>query len=453
MADENTPMICRKLRIYPNKQQLALFNKCLGTHRYFYNKANSFVKEAIQNTKEQRYQELQNLKVSGCVHTVKGKQCCKDIDSSSEFFCSKHIKNGTLGIKYSFLTLPSIRKAILTNDKDLSTEDLWQKEVPYDTRQLAIKQLTIAYKTCFASRKKGCIESFNIKFLSKKSTNQIFYVDGNAFNLSTMSLFTSRLKNKKVVRCRKRQRKKIKEMLTKGCDTVIMRTKPNQWYICTNVEPKDKTKSVISQPVYQNVFLDPGVRTFQTFYCPEGICGKIGDQYQHKHLMPLLLELDKITSLAAKTENKRTRYNLRIRCALLRTKIKNKIRDLHCKTNHFLCHTFQNIFLPHFEVQSMVSSASSVLNSKTVRNMMTLCHYEFKVSLQQYAKRHGRRVVLFNESFTTKVCDSCGHMNDVGGSKTFRCSSCNHTLDRDIHSGRCQCIKILTQYGSMVQGP
>jgi hypothetical protein len=62
----------------------------------------------------------------------------------------------------------AIRKAIIVSDSELTEENLWQKEVPYDTRQLAIDQILAAYKSCFALKNKGYIEQFDVKFKSKK---------------------------------------------------------------------------------------------------------------------------------------------------------------------------------------------------------------------------------------------------------------------------------------------
>ena len=41
------------------------------------------------------------------------------------------------------------------------------------------------------------------------------------------------------------------------------------------------------------------------------------------------------------------------RLSLLRTKIKNKIRDLHWKTANFLCKNFETIIIPEFETQKL----------------------------------------------------------------------------------------------------
>lgn len=53
----------------------------------------------------------------------------------------------------------------------------------------------------------------------------------------------------------------------------------NRWFLCIPVRPKEKPVT-IKQPL---VALDPGVRTFQTFYSESSV-GKIGDGLNKKFL-------------------------------------------------------------------------------------------------------------------------------------------------------------------------
>ena len=46
--------------------------------------------------------------------------------------------------------------------------------------------------------------------------------------------------------------------------------------------------------------LDPGVRTFQTMYSPNGMIGKFGDDICNKKLIPIAKKIDKLNSLMTK---------------------------------------------------------------------------------------------------------------------------------------------------------
>lgn len=70
--------------------------------------------------------------------------------------------------EYYLPSVIDIRNSILVNDSKLTKENEWQKEVPYDTRELAIRRLHKSYKTSFALFKKGKVKYFKVSFIKKK---------------------------------------------------------------------------------------------------------------------------------------------------------------------------------------------------------------------------------------------------------------------------------------------
>ena len=233
------------------------------------------------------------------------------------FFCKKHQKS-KLGIDMSFFDRSTIRDAILPSKSELTEETKWQKEIPYDTKQLAIDQCMAAYKSNFALKKNGHIDTFDVKYKTKKSS-QTFQINKKAIDFEKFLIFQKRVAKK--FKVRKRDIEKLKE----GADGTVtmMITKSRKYYLCI---PRTKKQTYEPSP-FKSVFLDPGERTFMTYYSPDGICGKIGDDYANTYVLPILKKIDKFESLRAKCDNKTTRYRMKRRIFKLYDKVKNRVND------------------------------------------------------------------------------------------------------------------------------
>ena len=471
---------CRKLRVYPSTEQLRMFNTFMGASRFFYNKANEVVIQKIAEAKAERVAFLDALVCDGlgCCHghapaqlpredeedeeakpkkRKATKRCGKLISEGSKWFCDAH-KDGPLGVSYKgFLSLPKLRPLVMKSDKDIADDgpDAWQKDVPYDLRQGAIKELVTAYSSAFALKAAGHVKRFDVSFKSKKSPRQVFHCRANAFSAAKQTIFTTRMaKGRSKLRMRKRDLLKLLQEESPHGDFVVQKN-GDAWYICLPLKQKEK-EPVYENAAYKSAFLDPGVRTFQTFYSPDGVCGKIGDRFCEEELDSLAGQVDQLCSLMGKSSPTgrgrwfgwRTRRNMKARAAIIRRKIGNKVDDLHWKTCRFLCLAFQKIFIPKFGVKDMVKhdEGRRVIGNKTVRRMLELSHGRFLERLKYCAMTKHREVFVVPESYTTKTCGKCGMQNDeVGGSKVFRCADpeCDYSLDRDLHGARNICISTI----------
>ena len=388
IMDQGNIHFSRKIRFYPNKEQRKLLNQCIGGARYFYNKTIRILKE-------------------------------KGVDG--------------------LLKRQVLRPLVMRNDKDVPEGDPeeWQKKIPYDTRQEAINDVISAYKSCLTKMKRGQIKHFDVQFKSKKrSSQESFRVNKNTLDPQTLSFFKQRLNKKSKIRMRKRDVRKFLENDTTDGNFMITKVKPDSWYLCL---PRIKKQEQFTNPVFHSVFLDPGVRTFQTFYSPDGVCGKIErDEKIHN----IANKHDKLWSVSSNVEiSSKTKKRLRQRCAKLRNKLKNKIDDLHWQTCSLLCNTFQNIFLPEFKVSEM--ARGSPLGNKVTRIMLQLSHGKFRERLQYYGRTKNRNVFIVKENYTTKTCGCCGQIKPMGGLKVYNCSHCGMRLDRDYNGARNICLKLL----------
>jgi putative transposase len=323
----------------------------------------------------------------------------------------------------------------MLTDKQLDLEEnkryRWLKEVPYDSRDLVLKQLASNFKTNFTLLKRKKITHFEMSFKTKKKPNQVCFITKKSVDLKCLRIFKRR--SKESFKVRRKMKKWISENISEA-ENIIKREK-NRYYL---ILPMKRPSTPKEQP-YTRVALDPGVRTFQTFYSDQGVAGKIGDSVCEK-IIDIGLEVDNLLSKIKKIKKKKTRYNMKKRCFLLRSKMKNIVNDLHWKTCHFLCSNFKHILLPSYETSNMVSKGiperARKINSKTVRKMLSLSPYAFKEKLLFKAGCFGCKIEIVDESYTTKTCGGCGELKEMGGLKWYDCKSCGFSLDRDYNGAR-----------------
>ena len=360
------------------------------------------------------------------------KKLFKKCFGAHNYFYNKAVE--TLQTNYK-QNIQSFRKQFIPRDTELTQENIWMKEVPLDTREEAAKKALHAQKTGFSQLKSGITKFFKLKFRSKKRSSPIFYVAKKA--LIDGAIFSRRLKKDKMLIS-----KKDKEVI-KQSDGIfsITQDKDGRYYINVVIQQEKKYKEK------KNICaLDPGVRTFQTMYSQKSV-GEFGFDTS-KILYNLYRRENKLKAILAKKKlSSKKKYKLRKRCALLRTKVKHIVSDLHWKTADYLTKNFQVILLPIFNSKQMANKKKRKISRTTTRLLLGLSHYSFQQKLLYKAKIRGRNVILCKEHYTTKCCGSCGELNEtIGSKKIFKCGKCNLTMDRDIHAARNILIRALSLY-------
>lgn len=77
------------------------------------------------------------------------------------------------------------------------------------------------------------------------------------------------------------------------------------------------------------------------------------------------------------------------------------------------------------------------LNRKVKPFAYALSHYTFNMRLISKAEQYNSKVIIVDESYTSKTCGLCFTRNQtLGASKTFDCKSCPFTWDRDFNGAR-----------------
>ena len=182
------------------------------------------------------------------------------------------------------------------------------------------------------------------------------------------------------------------------------------------------------------VALDPGVRTFITFFS-ETDCGKLGYQ-AFGRIQRLCHWLDDLISRADTEPDHKRRRSMRKAQARLRQRIINLVDELHWQTARWLTSNYKVILLPTFETHEMTLRAGRKIRSKTARMMLGFRHYEFKRRLMWKAWQRGALVIEVNEAYTSKTCSWDGSVRtDLGGGAVIRDRD-GFGMDRDVNGAR-----------------
>lgn len=441
--------VTRRIRIYPTQKQKEYFKKCIDTSRYMYNNGIKFVNNLI----EERQRKITNNLNNGCIYHKSKKQCCEIIDENNKYFCTKHQSEKydksrweEYRINTSFI---NIRKNVMKNDQDLTKDELWQLEVPYDTRQLILKDVENAYNSALSNYMAGNITHFKLGYKKRGDRDKIFNIGKRAIN-KNLEMF----KQKKVGKLRTRN--KMMRWINKNIDKIesdckIIRYGGGDYYLLLSIENTVK-KNQESIP-FDIGIIDPGTETFATIYSPNGMVIEVGKNFAKKELIPIENQIDKLKSVSSKVKNgtikvknkKRTMRNIRNRNFRSRNKIQNKVRDMQWKTVNMLTENFKTVVTTTFGVKNMVNKAKRKINSDTVREMQLLSFDKFKRKLIDRGERRECEIKIVDEEYTSKTCGNCGILGIPDRDRILRCKGCGKKMNRDINGARNILIKIITE--------
>ena len=307
----------------------------------------------------------------------------------------------------------------------------------------AIKNFTTNYNSARSNYINGNIKKFKMNYKTKKDKNYILeFEDGS---------FPKEIKSYKgwyrVGRKRIMLKDIIKDTKLRGVTIQYERT-TNRFFMFYPVEISWRPVKCEIQTNQRSSFisLDTGIRTFETGYSSDHILD-IGtgaseriklifdriDKYNSKR--DKILQLKKVSS---KRKNK-IRKKIKIRINRLYRKIKNLVSELHWKTCNYLVKNYDNILLPEFRVADMIKGK---LSRKVKRLMNIFSFYKFRQKLEFKSMQYRVNLKIVDESYTSKTCTNCGHLNQkLGSKKDFKCPNCGIEIDRDINGARNILIK------------
>jgi len=292
----------------------------------------------------------------------------------------------------------------------------WAKPVPFQIKSIAIKDACSAVKAAKQGFKKdGQIRQ--CRFRSRKNTKQSIYVPKSA--IKDCGVYHSILG-----KCR------LKEALPATFSDGRLTLAYGEYYLIVSEE----VQQVKTDKQGRLVALDPGVRTFMTLFSQDSY-GWLGND-SNLYLQKLCFRFDKLVSKISQAPSQQKR-RFKKAASRLRCQIKNLVKELHHKVARFLVDNFDVIFLPIFETSQMVSKSRRKLRNKTVRQMLTLSHYEFKTFLKWKAWENSKLVIDCNESYTSKTVSWTGEIiKNLGGARTIKSQATGLKMNRDLNGAR-----------------
>lgn len=313
------------------------------------------------------------------------------------------------------------RKHIIT---ELEEKYPYVKDTPFDIRANAIKDAHTATMNAIKLSRKTH-KYVELTYRTKKDLTQSIFIPKKS--VKTNGFYVRILKDMKYS-------ESIKESEING-DCRLCYKKTIGYYLLITCKEKEKSHKK-QEKIDKYCSIDPGIRTFATIYSPSSIM-EIGNT-DIKRIDRLQSHADNIKK---EMNNVKSRKRQKLNKAMLKInlKVRNLVKELHYKTGKFICKNFQNILIPTFETQDLVmkKDGKRKLSKKTSRNTMTWSHYLFRCRLIHQARKYGSNIYIVNESYTSKTCSSCGHINDkLGSSKVFNCPKCKVKIDRDINGAR-----------------
>lgn len=302
----------------------------------------------------------------------------------------------------------------------------WVRYLPTNIRKEAYKEASVAMSKATWKN--------NVKFKTLKRCGRTLKMEAVGINI------VSTPDGKRIKFADNKEMKQLSKGLVRFNEADIKDINPGsrvqivydgRWWLISSFKGAAETQGSPKTPI---AALDPGVRTFQTAYSPDGAV-KFGDQASCR-IFRLMRHVDRLTEL----KDRRSREK-RLR---LEKRIGNLVDELHWKIARELASRYDTIIIPAFETQQMAKRKGRKINKTAVRMMLRLAHYRFRCRLQHVANKLGSRVVVGTEEYTSKTCGHCGVVHkDLGSAKVFKCPVCDIRLDRDLNGARNIYIKIL----------
>ena len=408
-----------KIRLFPNEEQKTDLKTYFEQHRWYYNSALAILhKEYDEKTIfSKTWSEDRNFRKLVLSHEYK-ESILEDGTTVKEFIKSLEDEEDNDSPKKKPREKTRLKPS-------------WWSSINSRVIRGAICKLVYALDSAISNLHNGNISKFALKPKTKKDSSQIVHFDDSAFPkciLDIKSNYWYRSKD------HKRAKLSFKEIFSghtkRGCeiqhDALLDRYTlfypiEYSWLPGNDLRSERQSSKFMIPGNKRIIALDPGLRKFLVGYDPSGQVSIFGAQAQQE-IISLLLRLD-IEKLSKQETH------------CLWTRIKNLVSEMHWKSIDYLISNYDVILYPKFETSKMIRSKKLSKLSKRIMNMFSF--FTFKSRLEWKCAKHGKTLIIVDESYTSKTCGCCGELNSkLGSSEEFKCPKCEMSIDRDVNGAR-----------------
>ena len=291
----------------------------------------------------------------------------------------------------------------------------WCDDVPFQVKAVAVRDACQAVKAA-KRRYRETKRISHVSFRCRKDAAQTIFIPKTAMHQTKGPYYTML------------GEMRFSEVVPPPQGDCRLTCRSGRWFVTVPVETTQQTADNQGRVVA----IDPGIRTFATFYAPD-CCGKIGTG-DFSRIQRLCFHLDDLISRTRTEKDRNRRNRMKKAQARMRWKIKDLIDELHHKAALFFVRHFDVIFIPKFETAQMSRRGYRKIRAKSVRSMLTFAHYRFQEFLKFKAWEYDKIVVHVNEAYTSKTCSWNGKIKQIGGAKFIRDDTV--VLDRDYNGAR-----------------
>jgi transposase len=303
----------------------------------------------------------------------------------------------------------------------------WEINTPKEVRAGAVNDVCKAYKTGFTNLRAGNIKFFKLGYRKHIHVTKSVLIPKNYIGVKSGSLRLAPrfFKDQCEFKIGKKTLKRHEQLVVEHDSRIIK--KKNEYWIMIPVAVPSKPKTT---PV-NYCGIDPGSRTFMTSFGNNGL-----KEYLHNTdlLNKLNAKIKVLKSLRTRPKMQHQRNGCRKRAVnKIETRKSNIVDECQWKTIRDVLMCNDVVFYGDIKSHDIVKRCTNRTLNTSLNDLKL---YKFKERLLYKASLTNKRVFVINEAYTTQTCSDCGHMYKPGCSKVYNCSSCSHTMDRDVNAAK-----------------